>query len=363
MPNDFTLSDFLKLMGGHAVVRSIGVAAELGVPDALVSGPRSARELAQICGADPEALGRVLRMLAAIGVFTESSAGAGSQGMASGSVGPAGDNEAPRDAVAIRYGLTPISQLLRSDIPGSLRDFARLRGGSMSWKAWAGLEHSVRTGESGFALAHGSGAFEHLREHPADAKVFDNGVRSLTQPIHTAIVESYDFSRFRRVIDVGGGQGGLLAAILRANPRLEGILLDTANVVANSGEVLRSAGVAERCEIVAGDFFEPLPRRADAAILSHVLHNWSDEDSLRILRNCREAVGPRGVVLILEYGLSDDAAGLIAKQFDLQMLVYFGQGKERTTAEYRQLLARAGLTLTRVVQTPAVVAVFEASAS
>lgn len=263
----------------------------------------------------------------------------------------------------IRYRLTSISNLLRSDVPGSLRDFARLRGGSMSWKAWAGLEHSVRTGKSGFALAHGSGAFEHMRQHPADAKVFDNGVRSLTHQIHAAIVESYDFSRFRRVIDVGGGQGGLLAAILSANQSLQGILLDTANVVASSGDVLRAAGVADRCEIVAGDFFDPLPRQADAAILSHVLHNWSDEDSLRILRNCREAVGPNGVVLILEYGLSDDEAGLIAKQFDLQMLVYFGQGKERTTAEYRELLSQAGLTLTNVVQTPAVVAVFEATAS
>jgi SAM-dependent methyltransferase len=354
MPDECTLSDFLRLMGGHAVVRSIGVVAELGVPDALVNGPRSAQEIAAVCGADAESLGRVLRMLAAIGVFTESPARAN----------PAdGDNDAADHAPPTRYGLTSISNLLRSDAPDSLRDFARLRGGSMSWKAWAGLEHSVRTGESGFALAHGSGAFEHLKQHPADGKVFDNGVRSLTHQIHTAIVESYDFSRFRRVIDVGGGQGGLLAAILRVNQSLEGILLDTANVVANSGEMLRAAGVADRCEIVAGDFFEPLPRRADAAILSHVLHNWSDEDSLRILRNCREAVGSHGVVLILEYGLSDDAAGVIAKQFDLQMLVYFGQGKERTTAEYRELLAQAGLTLTRVVQTPAVVAVFEASAS
>jgi SAM-dependent methyltransferase len=342
MPDEFTLSDFLKLMGGHAVVRSIGVIAELGVPDTLVDGPRSAQDIAAACGADAESLGRVLRMLAAIGVFTESSS----------------------SAPPVRYGLTSISSLLRSDAPGSLRDFARLRGGAMSWKAWAGLEHSVRTGESGFALAHGSGAFEHMRQHPEDGRVFDNGVRSLTHQIHAAIVGSYDFSRFRNVIDVGGGQGGLLAEILRANEQLHGILLDTPNVVAQSAELLHAAGVADRCEIVAGDFFEPLPRRADAAILSHVLHNWSDEDSLRILRNCREAVGPDGVVLILEYGLSaGEDAGLIARQFDLQMLVYFGEGKERTTAEYRDLLARAGLTLRRVVQTPAVVAVFEATAS
>jgi hypothetical protein len=333
---DFTLRDFLALMGGHSVVRSIGVVAEIGVADQLVSGPRTVAEIAASCSVDPRALGRVLRMLAAIGVFTES-------------------------AAPVRYGLTNISQLLRSDAPHSLRDFARLRGGSLSWNAWAGLEHSVRTGESGFELAHGSSAFEHLKHHPADAKKFDDGMRSLSRQIDAAVVASYDFSRFRKVIDVGGGHGGLLAAILRANSQLHGILLDMPGVVAQSDEVLRAAGVLERCEIVAGDFFEALPRGADVAILSHVLHNWGDEDCLRILRNCREALGGGATVLVLEYALTDDAAGVIAKQFDLQMLVYFGAGRERTTQEYRELFARAGLTLTKVVPTSSPVAVFEAS--
>jgi C-methyltransferase len=131
------------------------------------------------------------------------------------------------------------------------------------------------------------------------------------------------------------------------------------DVVARSPEVLGAAGVADRCDVVAGDFFKPLPTGADVAVLSHVLHNWGDEDALRILRNCRDAVGPDGTVLVLEYGLTDDAAGLIAKQFDLQMLVYFGAGRERTTPEYKALLARAGLTLTRVVSTSSPVIVIE----
>jgi SAM-dependent methyltransferase len=335
MAEDFTLRDFLALMSGHSIVRSVGVIAELGVADQLVKGPRTAAEIAQTLGVDAAALGRTLRMLSAAGVFTESSTPA-------------------------RYGLTNVSRMLLSESPDSLRDFARLRGGSMSWKAWEGLEHAVRTGNSGFELVHGSSAFEHLARHPSAAKFFDDGMRSLSRQVDASVVESYDFSRFRKVIDVGGGHGGLLAAVLRAHEQLHGILLDRAGVVAQSHEVLRAAGVADRCEVVAGDFFEPLPRGADAAILSHVLHNWGDEDSLRILRQCRDALGPKGTVLILEYAMTDDAAGVIAKQFDLQMLVYFGAGRERTTQEYRELLARAGLTLTKVVPTSSPVAVFEA---
>jgi hypothetical protein len=334
MASDDTLRAFLALMSGHSTVRSIGVAAELGVADALAEGPRTAPEIAEICGADPNALGRVLRTLAALGVFTETS-------------------NPPR------YGLTYLSEMLRSDSPRSLRDFARLRGGTMSWIAWAGFEHAVRTGESGFERFHGSGAFEHLRANPADAKVFDDGMRSLSRQVDAAVVDSYDFSRFRKVMDVGGGRGGLLSAILRSNPQLTGILLDVADVVAGSGEVLEGAGVADRCDVVAGDFFQPLPAGADVAVLSHVLHNWGDEDALRILRNCRDAVGQDGAVLILEYGMTDDAAGVIAKQFDLQMLVYFGAGRERTSAEYGELLASADMAVVRVVPTSSPVVVME----
>ena len=334
MPTDDTLRAFLTLMSGHSTVRSVGVIAELGVADTLAAGPRSAPEIAEICGADPHALGRVLRTLAAVGVFTESS-------------------NPPR------YGLTHLSELLRSDSPRSLRDFARLRGGTMSWIAWAGFEHAVRTGESGFQRFHGSSAFDYLRANPADAKVFDDGMRSLSRQIDAAVVESYDFSRFRKVMDVGGGHGGLLSAILRANPNLTGILLDVADVVAGSRDVLDAAGVTDRCEVVAGDFFKTLPAGSDVAMLSHVLHNWGDEDALRILRNCRDAVGPNGTVLVLEYGLTDDPEGVIAKQFDLQMLVYFGAGRERTTSEYHELLARADLTPGRVVPTSSPVVVIE----
>ncbi|MEP7314624.1 MAG: methyltransferase, partial [Pseudomonadota bacterium] len=301
-PQDTSLQEFLELMSGHGIVRCIGVIAELGVADALDEGSRSVAEIARLCGAEPNALGRVMRLLAAVGVFSET-------------------------ADPPVYGLTPISLLLRSDAERSLRGFARLRGGSMSWGAWAGLEHAVRTGDSGFEHIHGSSAFEHMKNNPADAKVFDEGMRSLSNQIAASVVASYDFSPFHRVMDVGGGWGGLLAEILRANPGLAGTLVDLPSVLAGCSEVLRSAGVEERCTAVAGDFFDPLPRGADVVILSHVLHNWSDADALRILRNCRDAIGSGHTVLVLEYALTDGAAGVIAKQFDLQMLVYFGAGR------------------------------------
>lgn len=322
-------------MSGHSIVRCIGVIAELGVADVLAEGPLSVAEIARLCGAEPSALGRVMRMLAAVGVFTES-------------------------ADPLLYGLTPISKLLRSDFEHSLRGFARLRGGSMSWDAWAGLEHAVRTGNSGFEHIHGSNAFEHLKNNPADAKVFDEGMRSLSNQIAASVVASYDFSSFHRVMDVGGGYGGLLAEILRANPSLAGTLVDLPSVLAGCAKVLISAGVDDRCTAVAGDFFNPLPRGADLVILSHVLHNWGDDDALRILRNCRDAIGSGHTVLVLEYALTDGAAGVIAKQFDLQMLVYFGAGRERTADEYQELLRRADLTVTRTIATSSPVLIIEA---
>jgi SAM-dependent methyltransferase len=334
MAADTSLRAFLELMSGHAVVRSIGVVAELGVPDVLANGPMSAADIASRCGANEDALSRVMRTLAAVGLFTEGS-------------------------TPLRYGLTPLSELLRSDSPRSLRDFARLRGGPMSWSAWGALDHAVRTGGAAFEHAHGASAFEYLEKNPCAARMFDDGMRSLSRHIDAAVVEGYDFSPFTKLIDVGGGRGGLLAAILRAHPHLTGILLDQAAAIGGSGELLRASGVADRCQAVVGDFFAPLPSGADGAILSHVVHNWDDDGAVRILRNCRDALTPTGKVLILEYVLTDDAVGVAAKLFDLQMLVYFGGGRERTVEGYRVLLERAGFALTRIIPTHSPASVVE----
>jgi SAM-dependent methyltransferase len=332
-----SLSAILALMSGHAIVRSITVVADLGVPDRLRDGPKTAAELAAACAVDEPSLYRLLRTLAALGVFVETSPG--------------------------HFALSPISDWLRSDHPQSLRDFVRIRGHKMYWQAWQALDEAVATGRSAFTLAHGAGHFDYLDAHADAARAFHAGLRSLTTQNHAGVVDAYDFGRFRKVIDVGGGEGGLLASILARHPRLRGVLLDTASAVERSADVLRRAGVEERCDAIAGDFFEKIPRGADVAILSRILHNWIDADALRILRNCRTALPADGRLLIVEYVITDDAEGTAAKLFDLQMLVYFGAARERDADEYRALLADAGFALLAIHRLPTSMAVLEAASA
>jgi ubiquinone/menaquinone biosynthesis C-methylase UbiE len=232
----------------------------------------------------------------------------------------------------------------------------------MYWEAWGALEKGVRTGEAAFEHAHGTTHFTYLEDHPEEAHVFHNGMRSLSSQVYAAVIRAYDFSQFRTVIDVGGGQGVLLAEILNAHPSLRGILFDSSSAVEQSVHVLQTAGVTDRCEAVSGDFFANIPAGADAVILSRILHNWDDADALRILKNCRLALPSGGKLIIVEYVITDDAAGLSAKLFDLQMLVYFGRARERSEAEYQSLLQGAGFSLARVVHTSATIAVIEAVA-
>jgi hypothetical protein len=281
---------------------------------------------------------RILRALAAAGIFQETV-------------------EPPR------FALSALSEHLRSDHPRSLRGFVLARGHDMYWKAWGALPLAVRTGQAAFELAHGASHFDYLERNPEIARIFNNGMRSLSGQISEAVAEAYDFSRVRTVIDVGGGQGALLASILRAHPHLRGMLLDLPAAISQSEDVLRAAGVAGRCERVARSFFENVPAGADAAILSRILHNWSDEESLTILRNCREALPQNGKLLVIEYVITDDAAGVPAKLFDLQMLVYFGRARERSAREYRELFSLAGFSLSRIIATSMGIAIVEGTGS
>jgi hypothetical protein len=332
---DDSLSAVLALMSGHAVVRSLAVVTELGVPDLLVSGPRSSAELAAACSVDVSSLHRLLVALAAVGVLAETPAG---------------------------FGLNTLSERLRRDHPQSLRDFILIRGHPMYWQAWGALDQAVRTGEAAFRCAHGVDHFDYLDRHPEAARMFHDGMRSLSGQVYAAVIETCDFSRADTIIDVGGGQGVLLAGVLRSFPKVRGMLLDAAAAIEQSGEVLRAAGVAERCRTVAGDFFAGIPHGADTAILSRILHNWSDADALRILRNCRAALPERGRLVIVEYVVTDDASGAAAKLFDLQMLVYFGRARERSAQEFRDLLGQAGFSLGAIRPTPVGIAIVEATA-
>lgn len=333
--SDISFNDVLSLLSGQAVVRSIAIIAELRVPDALAAGPKSAGELARQCGAHEESLFRLMRALAAMGVFTQEDS---------------------------RFGLTPLSNWLRSDVPNSLRDFARVRGGELCWQAWGPLQQAVETGTCAFEREYGASFFDYLHAHPDEAHAFNDAMRSLSSQVHAAVIRAYDFAQFRTITDVGGGSGAFISALLSADARLHGTLFDRAPAIARSAEVLQSRRVADRCRSIAGDFFEAVPLGSEAILLSRILHDFSDEDSLRILRNCHAALPRGGRLLIVEYVVGDGEAGTAAKLFDLHMMVYFGAARERTAEEFRALLAQSGFRMQRVVESSALIAVIEAVA-
>jgi hypothetical protein len=311
----------LRLVNGYQVSQAIHVAATLGLADRLADGPQTSDDLAAATDTHPPALYRLLRALASVGILRE---------------------EAHR-----RFALTPLGDGLRSDAPESLAAWAAFVGRPYGWQAWAHLPHSVQTGENAFRHAHGVGIWEYRAAHPEEGAVFDQAMVGLSRRISAGVLRAVDFGRFRTVVDVGGGHGGLLAAILAAHPAPRGILFDQPHVLAGAEPTLRSAGVADRCRLVAGSFFEAVPDGADAYVLKSILHDWEDDEAVAILRVCRRAIGSDGALLLVERVVGPPNEGAPAKFSDLNMLVGPG-GRERTSDEFGQLLAAAGFQLVRV---------------
>lgn len=316
---------------GYWVSQALYVAAKLGVADALVGGPRPVDDIAAAVGADPGALHRLLRALAGCGVFTEI---------------------APRS-----FGLTDLGELLRSDVPGSMRALAMTM--ELDWRAWEHLLFSVRTGRNAFQEVHGEGFFAHLQRHPDKASVFDQAMTGFVTAYGMAVAAAYDFTPFRTLVDVGGGHGALLRVLLKGNPGLRGILFDQPAVVAGAARALEAAGLGDRCQCQGGDFFSAIPEGGDLYLLASILHDWDDEYSLTILKNCRRAISHHGRLLIIEMVIPEGDAPFFGKLLDLQMLVSFG-GRERTAAEYEDLLVQAGFRLARIIPTHAPPSVLEA---
>ena len=325
-----------RLMDGYLVTQMLHTAASLGVADALAGGPRSGAELAAEVGADPGALTRVLRGLAVEEIVEERDDG--------------------------RFALTPAGELLRRDVPGSLRG-AVLARGEVYFDTAAEMLTAVRGGGVAYELAHGEPFFEHLARHPEREAAFQASMAGRAAQEVADVVAAYDFGNLDRLVDVGGGAGNLLAAILRAAPQLRGVLFDRPGVAPAAEQRMRDAGVWERCELVAGDFFESVPSGADAYVLSRVLHDWDDAEAARILARVRDAMGTGSRLLVVEAILPERAADAPAAiRMDLHMLLLFSQAQERTEAEFRRLLEGAGLAVRRVVPTrsPAALSVIEA---
>lgn len=323
---------------GFWVSQLIYVAARLGIADQLGRGPQTPAALARKVGAHAPSLRRVLRALASVGIFAETSNG--------------------------RFRLTPLAATLRSDAPGSLRPFALMIINGYNWNAWRELLHGVQTGDLPFDHVHGVPAFEYLRAHPDTEREFSAAMASISGPQTAAVARALDYGRFRTLVEVGGAHGHLLSTILRRHRRLRGVLYDQPQVVAGaaaSGFVTGPA-LAGRCTIQGGDFFIDVPAGADAYIMKYILHDWTDDQCTRILANCRRAMAPGGRVLVVEHVIRPGNAPDWAKLLDINMLVIPG-GQERTRAEFAALFERAGLCLLRVHKTAAALSVIEAAAA
>lgn len=317
---------------GKWVAQAVSVAAKLGIADLLKEGPRECDELARANQVHAGSLYRLLRALAGVGVFQE--------------------------VAGRRFGLTPMAEFLRSDVPGSLRAVATMAGEDWTWRPWGDLYRSVKTGERAFDEVFGVPPFEYLAANPAAAAVFDEAMTGWSMQNSAAVVSAYDFSGIGTLMDVGGGHGYLLATILKANPSVRGILFERPAVAEGAEERLAAEGLAGRCTVVTGDFFAGIPEGADAIVLKSVIHDWDDRRATTILRNCAAAVGPGGRVLLAEMVIPPGNDRHVGKLLDLEMLVMAG-GRERDEAEFGELLAAAGLRLARIVPTRSPTCVIE----
>lgn len=325
------------LANGLRISQALYVAAELGIADYLATRARNDCELAALTGTNPDALGRVLRALCALGVFSLSASG--------------------------HYSLNATGRLLRSDVPGSWRAAVRFMAGPVRWRCWSELLETVRTGANAGERVLRKPLFEFYAADPAESQIHDDAMRSFSASHAAAIVAAIDLGRARLVIDVGGGTGELLAALLAAHPHARGVIFDLPNVVDHAPRVLAARGVADRCSIAGGSFFEGLPGEGDVYILKHVIHDWDDERAADILRCCRRSMRHDARLLLVERKLPELADGRSPIEVfttDLEMLVMSPGGRERTEAEFRKLLDETGFEYLRTLQTASPSSVFEA---
>ena len=319
------------MITGYWISQAIYAAAKFGIADHLKDGPKSVDELAEATATNADALYRLLRALASKGIFAEGE---------------------PR-----QFSLTPLAELLQSDVPGSKRALA-LMSGDEQFRAWAEIDYSIQTGKIAFEKVYGKPIFDYLGDNPDKARIFDAAMVGIHGRESDAILDAYDFSQIGVVTDIGGGNGSQITGILHRHTAMKGILFDLPHVIERAKNQIESAGLSDRCELVAGNFFDAVPEGADAYMMRHIIHDWDDEKSLTILRNCHRAMSSNGKLLIVESVIPSGNEPFGGKFLDLVMLLIPG-GKERTDDEYRMLLGKAGFELTRVVPTGTEVSIVE----
>lgn len=320
-----------RMIHGYWISQAVSVAAKLRLPNLVKDHPQTAEELARVTACHPPSLYRLLRALASIGIFAEDDHG--------------------------RFGLTALADCLRSDVPGSQWAMA-VMAGEEHYQSWGELLYSVQTGRTGFEKVYGAPIFEYLAAHPEPARLFDQAMVSVHGRETGAMLRAYDFTGVTVLADLGGGNGSVLSAILTKYPALRGILFDLPGVAERARANFQVAGLADRCQVVGGSFFDAVPGGADAYLMRHIIHDWDDERSTRILRTIHRAMGDRGRLLVVESVIPPGNEPHFGKLLDLTMLVVPG-GRERTRQEYTELFAAGGFRLTRVVPTDAEVSIIE----
>ncbi|MFI5152254.1 MAG: methyltransferase [Chitinophagales bacterium] len=321
MKNNLPLKVIInQMIFGCVITQAIHVAAKLNIADLLaVHGPMDCSALAKASGAHEESLYRLMRALASAGIF---------------SVGENG-----------KFSMTPLAEHLRADNPESSKAMA-IAIGNVFYKAYDELLYSVQTGDGGFKKAFDVPVFEYLSNHPEDGRTFDRMMTDIHGGETEPMVNTYDFSAFTTIVDVGGGNGEVISAVLNKNPGAKGILFDLPDVIERSRDKIMARAMGDRCKIVPGNFFESVPK-ADAYILRHIVHDWSDDDTVTILSNCRKSMNPGGKVLVVEAAIQPGNEPSPFKMLDLSMLLV--GGKERTREQFQKVFANAGLKLNRVV--------------
>jgi hypothetical protein len=324
----------MNLITGKFVSQAVATIAELKIADQLKDGPKTADDIAKSQGLHADALYRVMRLLAMVGVFTE------------------------KDGRA--FTLTPVGNLLRTDVPNSLAAMAVFMGADFHGSAWSELTHSVKTGKSAFEKKHGKKVFEWFNTNPAGAALFNHAMTSGSSLGMDASIKAYDFTQHKVIADVGGGHGALLAAVLKACPESRGVLFDQPSVVEGAKKILGEAGLMTRCEVVGGDFFKSVPANCDCIMMKSIIHDWADEQCVTILKNCASSLNKGGKVILLEQVMTPPGVPGMARLLDIEMLVMTDGGRERTEPEFAALFQKAGLKLTRVTPTQSPVAVIQA---
>jgi hypothetical protein len=322
-----------QMAHGYTLTAALVTVCQLRIADLLQDGPKPIEELARLAEAHPLSLHRVLRGLASAGIFSEESPG--------------------------HFRHTPTSEALRSDVPGSMRDAVLMVAHPKFWESVGQLTQATKTGQNAFEQRYQKTFFEYVAGDPESGAIFDRGMAGFSAQENSAIASAYDFNPFSQVVDMGGGQGGLIVEILKRYPKPRGMLYDLERVT-RAPTLVQAAGLSERCDIVTGDFFQTAPSGADAYVFKRILHDWSDEACVSILKVTRAAMPAHGRVLVVDAALRPGNAPDLVKLTDL-LLMGVTTGRERTEAEFQEVFTAAGLKLTRVVPTASLLSILEAT--